>query len=372
MLKGINRQSIFYDLVGLSHNGAVAIGRESDAVIRLDCPEVPFLLSRKHATVRVQPDGSLALKDLRSTNGTYVAREGDFLRRMREDEVWELKRGDTVGFGGPETIVARSETPDETVANPFLFKYVPMADDEHDSTYHSTAIKLSPAPASQGRARKFSEINQPQSHHHDAMDCEEAPSSPQDKENKKAKTISAKDIAALLSNHLTCAICHDWLAGAHALSCGHMFCGLCLASWLTHKPSCPECRKPTAGVPVRCRNIDNTIGDLLSNNLASPNSKRERRRKQQFWEEVGDGVAEEWAQALARRRQQAHNSAQQHLASLTGQPQQPALVAAGAPLAAAAAPVAAPPQGARVQAGGVPGGNGYSTRRAAANAAGRR
>ena len=47
MLKGINRQSIFYDLVGLSHNGAVAIGRESDAVIRLDCPEVPFLLSRK-------------------------------------------------------------------------------------------------------------------------------------------------------------------------------------------------------------------------------------------------------------------------------------------------------------------------------------
>ena len=53
--------------------------------------------------------------------------------------------------GGPETIVARSETPDVTVANPFLFKYVPMADDEHDSTYHSTAVKLSPAPASQVR-----------------------------------------------------------------------------------------------------------------------------------------------------------------------------------------------------------------------------
>ena len=50
--------------------------------------------------MRVQPDGSLALKDLRSTNGTYIARDGDFLRRMREDEVWELKRGDTVGFGG--------------------------------------------------------------------------------------------------------------------------------------------------------------------------------------------------------------------------------------------------------------------------------
>lgn len=223
-----------------------------------------------------------------------------------------------------------------------------------------------------------------QSCHEDVMDCEDAPRSLHDKDNKKAKIVTAKDIASLLSNHLTCAICHDWLAGTHALSCGHMFCGVCLASWLTHKHSCPECRKPTAGasirllaaglaqglgragfmegscraratdnphvlacaevyctgagrrraffvwksmqprtgetrinlpgvlsvildmpckpaknrmrpvstvclvvspagVPVRCRNIDNTIGDLFSSNLLSPNSKRERRRKQLTW-----------------------------------------------------------------------------------------
>lgn len=82
----------------------------------------------------------------------------------------------------------------------------------------------------------------------ESMDCEIVSTSSGDKESKKAKTtVSAKDITSMLANHLTCAICHEWLAGAHALSCGHMFCGICLANWLAQKQSCPECRKPTAG-----------------------------------------------------------------------------------------------------------------------------
>jgi hypothetical protein len=124
MFRGITRPAIFYDLVGLANNGVVNIGRESDSTVRLDCPEVPFLLSRKHAVVRVTPDGSIILRDMNSTNGTYVGRVGDFLHRMTVSEIWELKKGDMVGFGGPETIVARSEQPDVVVDNPFLFKYV--------------------------------------------------------------------------------------------------------------------------------------------------------------------------------------------------------------------------------------------------------
>lgn len=94
----------------------------------LGCLQVPFLLSRKHAIVRVQPNGSIVIRDLNSTNGTYIGGEGEFLHRMRADEVWELKKGDIIGFGGPETIVARSEQPDIIVANPFLFKYSPLDD----------------------------------------------------------------------------------------------------------------------------------------------------------------------------------------------------------------------------------------------------
>ena len=98
----------------------------------------------------------------------------------------------------------------------------------------------------QGRARKFSEIED--RCQQEDMDCEVASTSSPDKESKKAKTaVTAKDIVSNLANHLTCAICHDWLAGAHALTCGHMFCGICLAGWLAQKQSCPECRKPSAG-----------------------------------------------------------------------------------------------------------------------------
>ncbi|PNH08910.1 E3 ubiquitin-protein ligase [Tetrabaena socialis] len=323
MIKGITRPAIFYDLVGVAHDSVVSVGRESDSIIRLDCPEVPFLLSRKHARICVHPNGSLMLKDHNSTNGTYVAREGEFLRRLRPEENWELKRGDQIGFGGPETIVARSETPDVTVANPFLFRYTPLVDDSDSDS--SILIDSSSEPhavvtvAGQARARKFSEIDGPCQQ--EDMECEEASTSSPDKEAKKPKTaVSAKEIAALLSNHLTCAICHDWLAGAHALSCGHMFCGVCLASWLTQKQSCPECRKPTAGLPVRCRGVDNSITDLLGHNLVSPSSKRERRRKQLAWNEVGEGVLESWATAMQERRQQATNTAAQHLSRMTGQP----------------------------------------------------
>lgn len=78
--------------------------------------------------MRVQPNGNIVLRDLNSTNGTYIGREGEFLHRMKPDEVWELQKGDIIGFGGPETIVARSEQPDIIVANPFLFKYSPLDD----------------------------------------------------------------------------------------------------------------------------------------------------------------------------------------------------------------------------------------------------
>ncbi|GIL47153.1 hypothetical protein Vafri_4042 [Volvox africanus] len=318
MIKGVNRPSIFYDLVGLAHGGLVSVGRESDSTIRLDCPEVPFLLSRKHARICVQPDGSLVLRDLNSTNGTYVSRDGEFLRRLRPDETWELKRGDLIGFGGPETIVARSEAPDITVPNPFLFRYTPLDDDSESANNSSAEPQALVTIAGQARSRKYSEIDQ---RDHEDMDCEEASTSSHDKECKKPKTVvTAKDIAALLANHLTCSICHDWLAGAHALTCGHMFCGICLASWLTQKQSCPECRKPTAGVPVRCRNVDNSISDILSQNLVSPSSKRERRRKELAWNEVGEGVLETWTTAMQQRRQQAVDTAAQHLSSLTGQP----------------------------------------------------
>lgn len=71
----------------------------------------------------------------------------------------------------------------------------------------------------------------------------------ENKLGKRKKMPSGKEIASMLSNHLMCSICQEWLAAAHAVSCGHMFCGVCLNSWIVSaaKQTCPECRKPIAG-----------------------------------------------------------------------------------------------------------------------------
>lgn len=57
----------------------------------------------------------------------------------------------------------------------------------------------------------------------------------------------SKKMNDILSQHLTCPMCYDWLLASHTLSCGHMFCGLCLATWLAQKQSCPTCRNPIVG-----------------------------------------------------------------------------------------------------------------------------
>ncbi|MFI5526472.1 FHA domain-containing protein [Streptomyces platensis] len=54
--------------VHLLHGGQIRIGRSADADVPLDDPDV----SRLHCTVTVEPDGSVSVADLRSTNGTVV------------------------------------------------------------------------------------------------------------------------------------------------------------------------------------------------------------------------------------------------------------------------------------------------------------
>ncbi|WP_438490566.1 FtsK/SpoIIIE domain-containing protein [Streptomyces sp. S186] len=54
--------------VHLLHGGQVRIGRSADADVPLDDPDV----SRLHCAVTVEPDGSVYVADLRSTNGTAV------------------------------------------------------------------------------------------------------------------------------------------------------------------------------------------------------------------------------------------------------------------------------------------------------------
>ncbi|MEW5298682.1 MAG: hypothetical protein WDW36_001774 [Sanguina aurantia] len=110
-------------------------------------------------------------------------------------------------------------------------------------------------------------------------------------------------ISELLSNHMTCPVCHDWLLASHTLSCGHMFCGMCLATWLTHKHSCPSCRNILTGMPVRCLQIDNTINDL-AHTIMSPATRMERKRKQLQWDDMSALITQGWASSLQHTRLQ--------------------------------------------------------------------
>lgn len=161
MLCSLKSPSSQFDLLGLAVDGVVAVGRETSTAVRLDCSEVPFLLSRRHAlftvqvseriapqmvaqlckhptvhhltacnsyiwsclpaspcpplhrltyslmcirvvAVNVQPDGSMAVRDCSSTNGTYCSRANQPLRKLSPCTPWVLEVRAHVSFGGAQ------------------------------------------------------------------------------------------------------------------------------------------------------------------------------------------------------------------------------------------------------------------------------
>lgn len=115
----------------------------------------------------------------------------------------------------------------------------------------------------------------------------------------------------ILATHLSCPICQDWVVAAHALTCGHMFCGLCLVTWLNQNQSCPSCRKLVTGVPVRCFQVDSTIQDLVDRGVKvmSPGTKGERSQRQRHWDNVQNLVVPDWAMSLQLRKRKAAEAA---------------------------------------------------------------
>jgi pSer/pThr/pTyr-binding forkhead associated (FHA) protein len=73
------------------------VGRATGADFIVDAP----LVSRVHCRLTVAPDGTLEVRDLESTNGTFV--NGKRIERTR------LKSGDRLGVGRIELVALRDE-----------------------------------------------------------------------------------------------------------------------------------------------------------------------------------------------------------------------------------------------------------------------
>ena len=99
---------------GFAFRGRIVAGRDEGCDLKLPDP----LVSRRHAEFALRKDGSIVIRDLRSSNGTIVDGE-----KLRGTEV--IVRGQATVMVGPYSIHASvsSEVGDETV--------IGSADSEH-------------------------------------------------------------------------------------------------------------------------------------------------------------------------------------------------------------------------------------------------
>eukprot|EP00798_Chlamydomonas_sp_ICE-L_P007162 gene7162-273_t len=210
MFHCINRPHVYVDLRSLatiSHSGEITIGRTSKSTIPMDDPEVPSLLSRQHAIIKMPQGGCGAptLTDQGSLNGTYVSRaNGKKMCKLWPSDTWTFEPNDRVSFGGCEEVLHPKTG--ARVANPFFFMF------------------------------------------HNMIDKDEQPSALMD----------------IIRQHLTCSICQGVLQCTQMLQCGHMFCLPCISKWLDRctDKTCPSCRSEVKTAFARCYTLDALVKDL--------------------------------------------------------------------------------------------------------------
>jgi pSer/pThr/pTyr-binding forkhead associated (FHA) protein len=256
MLKGVN-QPTFYDVAGMVNDACprVTIGRDVDCHMILESPSIPCLMSRLHATVVRTADGLLTMQDEGSTNGTFVAKkcnysttaadrrlvdtvDGSGLELLPPMKPWVLEHGDVVAFGGAESI--------NGIPNPFMFEYVDpergtIVECEENKTNRPTINKRRVPKRKAARAAstlKNDDDSASIKRSRGLSGCDEQTQEPQPPQQQ---------IVRRLFENLACSICQDVLAAAHVLTCGHAYCGICLATWTRRNASCPDCRQRPTG-----------------------------------------------------------------------------------------------------------------------------
>ncbi|MFJ8671267.1 FHA domain-containing protein [Streptomyces sp. NPDC093589] len=139
--------------VHLLHGGQIRIGRSADADVPLDDPDV----SRLHCAVTVEPDGSVLVADLHSTNGTAV--DGTDLG----EQPVPLRPGALLRIG--ESALALQASPD--APDPVL----PATPDGEGQLRIAPEGAGSPAPSDDGAAAARQERTRSDGHHgHDGAD----------------------------------------------------------------------------------------------------------------------------------------------------------------------------------------------------------
>lgn len=255
MIRNIQHCNVYHDLSAMlaaspsasstmGGRRTVVFGRalQCDVQLANDVASRELLVSRVHASVSLSPNGEFWLCDMGSMNGTYVRRDST-VTQLVVNMPFLLKDRDVICFGFP--IVDDDESTSsykKAVVNPHMYEFiVPTRRFEGVRVLHDTKKEALAKKTSNKRRR----IDNP--------------------EDDKVKIVDDfTQMETLADSPMTCAVCQDVIVGAHVLTCGHMFCGMCLDSWIKKKaPSkdvtCPECRQPVLTPPIRCRPVDALI-----------------------------------------------------------------------------------------------------------------
>ncbi|KAF8069407.1 ETN8 [Scenedesmus sp. PABB004] len=91
-----------------------------------------------------------------------------------------------------------------------------------------------------------------------------------------------------LAEALSCGLCSGPVASSLVLSCSHIFCGACLATFLQTRPACPTCSMELRGLPVRCLAIDKVAAAMLP--ALDPDARDAHARRQRDGAGAADKV----------------------------------------------------------------------------------
>jgi pSer/pThr/pTyr-binding forkhead associated (FHA) protein len=242
LLVGVTHDHEFHRLNNLAKPAGdgrvVRIGRNSKNDIVLVDAKIECLLSRTHAEIAFR-GGRAELRDLGSTNGTYVLRPSPTpipanqeiqMKRLEGSkdggsEPWILKDGDIIGFGGSESVCVDSAQPDLIAKNPFLYVYRNIED------HSASTSKNHVSSARRGSKRK----------------------------------AAVMEGGVNLVDHVTCAVCLDLFVKPRTLACAHTFCATCIGS--LKALSCPLCRQPIDSPPRPVTALEGLVATIAKRHL---------------------------------------------------------------------------------------------------------
>lgn len=270
--------------------------------IVLKCHAAPSLISQLHAklTRKLVPsetngrmEALYILENLSESSGTYV--NGSLMSGSMRSKI--LVDKDLISFGPPKSVIDVIDG--SLIQNPFVYRFHSINEGQTENTVAPQNCVATDTSNTRKCKRRNASSNRMNDNDEGNQDTEEEkiPSKVarvelgivKEEEEKTAgvpssmpKLAAANRRGEDFSEELQCSICQDVFVMAHALDCGHTFCGDCLFEWLQRKRVCPVCREPVLRPPIHIRSLDSIIHKSIEPKMGNGEKLARQSRKETF------------------------------------------------------------------------------------------